>query len=273
MSASHAPHNRMIRPAVSPSDPPVLPSTRSGSAVGVWSNFIRLSGVALVTTSGALGVMNGSAKLSPRSAHHEPPGAGQVVIAAGNAACRNARPSSAGLKMFWPSPPKTSLPRPIATAPPSSAIQSGMPAGSVRPSSSPVMAAEPSRSVPPGPNARSVATAPKVAAASTSSALGPKNQVAAATTGARLITTDHMMRAVESSALRCGDGLMCSSTAVMRPSASGAAPPCRARTSAIAGCSTDRRTSTSRTACSRRGGRPACPRSGRPARAVPASTG
>ena len=31
--------------------------------------------------------------------------AGQVVIATGKAACKNARPTRAGLKIFWPRPP------------------------------------------------------------------------------------------------------------------------------------------------------------------------
>jgi hypothetical protein len=65
------------------------------------SNFMRPSGVAAVMASGCA-LMNGRAKLSPRSDHHftAPPVAGHVVIATGNAAWRNARPKSAGLKML-----------------------------------------------------------------------------------------------------------------------------------------------------------------------------
>jgi hypothetical protein len=48
--------------------------------------------------------MKGSAKLSPLSVHHDPPTAGQVVIATGNAACRKARPSSAGVEDVVPEP-------------------------------------------------------------------------------------------------------------------------------------------------------------------------
>ncbi len=93
-------------------------------------------------------------------------------MASGKAACSIARPRSAGLKTFWPSPPKTTLPRPIATTPPTKAIQSGTPGGSVRPRSSPVIAADPSRRVP-EPTARSVRTQATVVVASTRSALGP----------------------------------------------------------------------------------------------------
>ena len=66
------------------------------------------------------------------------------------------------------------------------------------------MAAEPSRSEPPGPNRRSVATQPTVDAPITRSALGPKYQTAASTTGTRLPTTDHMIRGVLSGPLMWG---------------------------------------------------------------------
>ncbi len=61
----------------------------------------------------------------------------------------------------------------MAMTPPMNAIHRGIPGGSVRPSSSPVMAADPSRSVPPGPSSRSLSTHPSVAAITTSAALGP----------------------------------------------------------------------------------------------------
>ncbi len=48
-------------------------------------------------------------------------------------ACRKARPTSAGLKGFWPSPPKRDLPRPTATKPPSITIHSGHAGGRVSP--------------------------------------------------------------------------------------------------------------------------------------------
>ena len=81
-------------------DPAVEPIIRSHVFVDIPSNFIRPRGVAPVTTSGALGDISGSAKLSPRRAHQSPGRTGQVVIAIGKAAWRKARPRRAGLKMF-----------------------------------------------------------------------------------------------------------------------------------------------------------------------------
>ncbi len=95
-------------------------------------------------------------------------------MATGNAACRNARPSSAGLKMFWPRPPKISLPNAIATTPPKNAIHNGKLGGNVRPSSNPVIMPDPSRSEPFDPKIRSARVAPTVADAVTSSAPRPK---------------------------------------------------------------------------------------------------
>jgi hypothetical protein len=125
-------------------------------------------------TASTLGESSGSAKLSPRSVKQPPSNAGHVVMAAGNAAWRNARPTSAGLKTFWPRPPKMTLPKPMATAPPTNAIHSGKPGGRISPSSRPVMMAEPSRSELRGPVSRSVTSAPATAANTTSSALMPK---------------------------------------------------------------------------------------------------
>ncbi len=174
LSARYAPHTRMSNPAVSPIEPPVDPIIRSQVLVDTPSNFIRPSGVAPVATSGALGDMSGSARLSPRRDHQLSGCTGHVVIARGKAAWRNARPRSAGLKMFWPSPPKISLPKPTPNTPPRNAIHTGKPGGRIRPRRSPVITAEPSRVLPPGPNRRSVSTLPSVAAATTRSALGPK---------------------------------------------------------------------------------------------------
>ncbi len=69
-------------------------------------------------------------------------GALQVVMATGKAACRKARPTSAGLNTLKPSPPNSVLPRAMETTPPTAPIHSGKPGGRVSPSSSPVMAAE-----------------------------------------------------------------------------------------------------------------------------------
>ena len=114
----------------------------------------------------------------------------------------------------------------MPNAPPRNAIQSGMPAGSDSPSRRPVITAEPSCSDRGRPSSRSVMRAPAVAAVMTSSALTPKNHADAATTGTRLPTTFHMMRGVESPALRCGDAVTMSLGAFMP------APACAARRSA-----------------------------------------
>ncbi len=162
-------------------------------------------GVAPVTASAVAGLMNGSARLSPRSAHQSAVRAGQVVIATGKAACRKARPNSAGLKMFSPRPPKMSLPKPMPNTPPRKAIHSGNPAGRHRPSSRPVIIAEPSASESRRPpNSRSVTRQPATLASSTSMALGPKKRIEAPITGSRLSTTDHMMRVVDSAERTCG---------------------------------------------------------------------
>ncbi len=129
-------------------------------------------------------------------------------MATGKAACRKARPTRAGLKTFCPRPPQTIFPNPMPKAPPSAAIQSGIPAGSVRPSSRPVMTADPSAREPPRPKARSVTRAPIAAAPMTSRALIPKNQVAAPITGTNVPTTFHMMTGVESCDRTCGDAVM-----------------------------------------------------------------
>jgi hypothetical protein len=144
------------------------------NSVVVCSNFCSPNGVAAVSTSTSLALMSGRAKLSPRSAHQFSRITGQVVIATGKAACRNARPSSAGLKMFCPKPPNTILPNPMLKAPPTKAIHNGIPAGRISPSSSPVIMAEPSSSVPFLPKAHSVSRHPAVAVAVTKTALGPK---------------------------------------------------------------------------------------------------
>jgi hypothetical protein len=95
-------------------------------------------------------------------------------------------------------------------APPMNAIHIGRPAGSVRPSRIPVIAADPSPIEPLCPRARSASTAPATAALTTRSALGPKKYVAAATSGARLPTTFHMMTGVLTVPRTCGDAAMTS---------------------------------------------------------------
>ena len=84
----------------------------------------------------------------------------------------------------------------------------GKDAGSVSPSSTPVITAEPSPHVPGLPIAYSAPSAPSSEAPMTRRALGPKNQTAAATTGTKPTTTVHMMRGMESALRTCGDEVM-----------------------------------------------------------------
>jgi len=172
--ARYPPHRRISRPAVSPIEPAVDPIIRSHVFVPTPSNFMRPSGVAPVATSGARGAISGRARLSPLRAHQLSGRTGHVVMAVGNAAWRKARPSRAGLKMFCPSPPKISFPKPIPNTPPTNAIHRGKPGGRISPSNRPVITADPSRVADGGPNSRSVRTVPSVAALTTRRALGPK---------------------------------------------------------------------------------------------------
>src|SRR3989304_8309377 len=80
----------------------------------------------------------------PLKEKYLPSGGDHVVMAVGNAACKNALPTSAGLKIFMPNPPQISFPMPIATIPPRNAIHNGKPGGNVSPRSSPVINALPS---------------------------------------------------------------------------------------------------------------------------------
>ena len=53
------------------------------------------------------------------------------AICTGNVTARNVRPTSAGLKMFLPVPPNTSLPRTMPTAMPTTTIQNGIVGGRI----------------------------------------------------------------------------------------------------------------------------------------------
>ena len=139
------PAGAMRSAEVSPAEPAIDPRKRSRIGVAIASNFISPRGVAPVTASTGTRI-NGRPRLAGARCQNPPSRTGQVVIATGNAACRKALPTRAGLKTFWPSPPKTSLPKPMATAPPRNAIHKGRPGGKVRPRSRPVMAPDPSRS-------------------------------------------------------------------------------------------------------------------------------
>ena len=71
----------------------------------------------------------------------------QVVIATGNAACKTARPTSAGLKTLYPRPPKINLPMAMPMTPPQNTIHSGKVGGNVNPNNNPLMAADQSDTV------------------------------------------------------------------------------------------------------------------------------
>lgn len=71
-------------------------------------------------------------------------GAGQVVICAGNEMSKNIRPTSAGLKMFLPKPPKDIFPIPMAANAPIAKIHAGRLDGTLKASNTPVMMADPS---------------------------------------------------------------------------------------------------------------------------------
>ena len=71
----------------------------------------------------------------------------EAPTAAGNAIIANARPSMAGLKMFCPSPPKITLPNPIATKAPTAPTYHGACAGNDNARMAPVTTAEKSLKV------------------------------------------------------------------------------------------------------------------------------
>ncbi len=93
--------------------------------------------------------MNGGVRVDGGSVANRPPvnPGVQVVIATGNAACRTARPTSAGLNGFCPSPPNKTLPTATAMNPPAAVIHSGSPGGRVRPYSRPVIVTDQSPTV------------------------------------------------------------------------------------------------------------------------------
>ena len=76
------------------------------------------------------------------------PGVGfQFVICAGKDTSRNTRPVMAGLKTFWPMPPKGSLATQMATTAPMNTIQRGIADGRFSASSRPVTTADRSPTV------------------------------------------------------------------------------------------------------------------------------
>ena len=71
-------------------------------------------------------------------------GTGQVVIATGKEISMKTRATNAGLNRLWPSPPKGILAMPIATKAPTTIIQIGRLAGTLKANNRPVTMAEPS---------------------------------------------------------------------------------------------------------------------------------
>ena len=69
-----------------------------------------------------------------------------LVIATGNVTIKNARAKSAGLKILYPMPPISCLPKNMAITAPSIGSEKGTPGGRTKASKSPVRTAEPSLS-------------------------------------------------------------------------------------------------------------------------------
>ena len=136
-------------------------------------------------------------------------GAAHSVIATGNEASMSARAASAGLKMLYPTPPKSCLTRKIAAKAPRATIHSGVCGGQVKASSRPVTAALPSETLTSRLNtswlSTSVPTATATATAASSSARHPNRYVAAARAGTSAAKTVHMTRAVSSWSRRWGE--------------------------------------------------------------------
>ena len=97
----------------SPIHPPMLPRNISESGTSGSAGITMLwRGVAAVTTSA-----------EPRSRGTDAPGAAKRVMDAGNSNSSRARAASAGLKMFWPRPPKAAFTTMTANTAPTAAIQ------------------------------------------------------------------------------------------------------------------------------------------------------
>jgi hypothetical protein len=75
------------------------------------------------------------------------PGFGHVVISTGNEINKKTRPTNAGLKGFFPSPPKDILATPIDIIAPTINIHIGRLVGTLNAKSTPVIIAEPSEIV------------------------------------------------------------------------------------------------------------------------------
>ena len=157
--------------------------------------FITASGVAVVIASGVF--------------HQN--GLSQVVIGPVKLMSMNARAASAGLNGFIPSPPNTCLATPIANTEPTTAIQSGSPAGRLSARRSPVTTAERSPMVFSRFIARrhsaSVTMQVETQVAIVQTAGIPKNQMPAAVVGKSAMITSSMMRDTLARPCACGDEL------------------------------------------------------------------
>ena len=133
----------------------------------------------------------------------------QVVRDTGNAACRNARATRAGLNVLKPRPPNSAFPSRMAITPPANPIHNGRPGGRVKASRRPVITALKSPTVVGLPDTLqtrcSVRTVAAVVAQSSASALSPNAQTANAHTGISAYTTLRMIASVVTLALICGE--------------------------------------------------------------------
>ena len=132
-------------------------------------------------------------------------------MATGNDISRNTRPTSAGLKMLHPRPPKAILAMPMAIAAPAATIHSGSDEGRFRARSTPVTSAVPSvmvdgRRSMKRVTAHSTATQVRHDTAKTPSAGSPKKSTDAAMAGRRATSTSRIMPSVLRRVCMCGEG-------------------------------------------------------------------
>ncbi|MNM83568.1 hypothetical protein D3C81_956310 [compost metagenome] len=155
--SSHRPPSRSNSSEVSPRLPPVLPSSagmrlkspaRMSSALRCRVSSVRRlpSAVAPLMPSGSAPPKVIASPSTKPGAAAEPSGCGsaQLVICSGKAISRATRASIAGLNGFWPMPPYSCLPMPMANRLPPTPIHQGADGGSDSASSQPVSSAEPS---------------------------------------------------------------------------------------------------------------------------------
>ena len=157
--------------------------------------FITASGVAVVIASGVF--------------HQN--GLSQVVIGPVKEMSMNARAASAGLNGFIPIPPNTCLATPIANTEPTTAIQSGSPAGRLSARRSPVTTAERSPMVfsrfIASRHSASVTMQVETQVAIVQTAGIPKNQMPAAVVGRSAMITSSIIRDTLARPCACGDEL------------------------------------------------------------------